>query len=744
MIVCKGERCSAESQYLIVYSLTLPTVAVDPLPATKVNPQEPLTLSGTVSNVGSSQPVAAHWTQIAGPVQIDLTNPGVVAGGSSALAADSDFGSVRLPLVISPDVFYPGTYTFRLTGENSNGTSYRDVTFEVAMPPAGQTALRPLEVFITGGDRVLGATSVATLDAGYSFDPDSSSDTSPGTVTWSCVGPGGAPCLNRDGTPFVFRNGGDDGAVSTTTASGSVSVASRQQVNLMPGPGPDGWEYTITVTVTKGERSTSATTTLTFVNDTLPEVVLRPLTAAQVQDGIDASRQLSYGGASVRASDLVAGAATSTTPVTAVWTQVSGPTFVNLTDPNVLLTPRTFTGNGSLNAPFSLAPNALLPGGDYVFRITATDRNGTASQDLTLHVAVPPGIGSSLPDLDVVLQGGDRLVSQGTTVTLSGALSYDPAAEIDNQTATYQWSCLGPNGSPCLRPDGTPFTFGGSASGAGSSSGSGSGSGSGTNASGSLTGGTIPGGTGAGSAFQDLNLLGGPAPGIEYQITLTVTKGSRVTSETTTVTVVSGQALPTVNIAPLPVAVIDSTRNYTFPATVTTSNPLVPTTARWTQVSGPTLVDMTNSSVVTSGVEFTGVSPLQTPLAFAADTLQPGGTYVFRLTASTPDGATSYQDVTMTVAQVAQFLNTGFHADGTPYQYIVGTLDVDPPQGSAVITTFNLRAAGWVDTDGPLLYQFAYTLGVRRRQRECMTCLSCCLADNTTLCAAAVSLFCTC
>lgn len=145
--------------------------------------------------------------------------------------------------------------------------------------------------------------TTVTLDASLSVDPAGDVDEQPAVVTWACVGPGGRPCLNADGTPLVFSGSfatsaaalaaaaaAAGNASSATSNSGiivgaSASSASSPLQDLALLGSPAGMPYEITVTVAKGARATSASTRVTVVSGrATPLVSLAPLTSATARE----------------------------------------------------------------------------------------------------------------------------------------------------------------------------------------------------------------------------------------------------------------------------------------------------------------------------------------------------------------------------------------------------------------------------------------------------------------------------
>ncbi|RHY29849.1 hypothetical protein DYB32_004809 [Aphanomyces invadans] len=149
--------------------------------------------------------------------------------------------------------------------------------------------------------------------------------------------------------------------------------------------------------------------------------------------------------------------------------------------------------------------------------------------------------------------------------------------------------------------------------------------------------------------------------------------------------------LPALSYAPAKVLNISVSvvQNCTVMLTASVES-LYPYTTMWSQDQGDLVLSSRNSSVGS-----VTLSPFVFPLstmqnAIAANTLTPGKTYIFRLTATDSNGAQGFGTVSITV-----------NSPPTP-----GTLTISPPIGMAIQDQFTLRCENWSDEDQPLQYSF--------------------------------------
>lgn len=225
---------------------------------------------------------------------------------------------------------------------------------------------------IPGGGAVVTDRRPYLLDASSLVrDPDGL----PGvySYSWACATAAGTPCLGPDGAPFAFAASGDppaQGAAQPLLLAGSPPIAAG-----LPGA-PGGTPYNITVTVRKGDRQATASAQITVVAADLPTARPLPLDRPKALPGaplsVTAEVAPALGGGSVSLA----------------WSLVSGPPGGAVIPLSWDLSQTSLPANVTLSIP----GGALLAGGTYVFRLTATGADGgTATTDVTVTVAAPPG-----------------------------------------------------------------------------------------------------------------------------------------------------------------------------------------------------------------------------------------------------------------------------------------------------------------------------------------------------------------
>lgn len=342
--------------------------------------------------------------------------------------------------------------------------------------------------------------------------------------------------------------------------------------------------------------------------------------------------------------------------------------------------------NGARTAALRLPAGVLASGTTYAFTLRACYALAPASAECA--AATVGFAAQSAPLAAGALSGGHAVVSDRRSVVLdasAAAVSPDGSAPGD---LTYAWACATSTGGACLTPTGEPFVFAPPApTGAGSVGGT--------------PGGTPPPPAGL-DPVQALLLAGGQpvadgfpgAPGgINYVISVTVSKGSESTTTTTELRVFSAnlpsaQLLPLARPKALPLAALRLTGQ------VAPAEGEAAARVSWAQVSGPSSASLSWDSEALSG-------PANVTLSIGEGSLLPGGTYVFRLTASGAAGNSS-ADITVAVAAPPAAATDAT----TPVAGVSpGRVEVSPASGVAVTTPFTVRATQWANTDGPLQYQ---------------------------------------
>lgn len=178
-----------------------------------------------------------------------------------------------------------------------------------------------------------------------------------------------------------------------------------------------------------------------------------------------------------------------------------------------------------------------------------------------------------------------------------------------------------------------------------------------------------------------------------------MTKGDRSTTAAGFLIVRSPPSLPIIRLDGLPSGYrVSPSDRLVLGASVQSVAPDL-LALRWTQTAGPP-VDLTDPLVAATAVS----SPSLVVLLPGA--LRQGASYVFTLNATDPAG-TATAELPVSVARAPRGLRGApVGSVAAAVQGGVGTT----ANGVAFVTVFSLSAAGWADEDGPLLYQFQYTM----------------------------------
>ena len=509
-------------------------------------------LQGTGKDVDGTISTYA-WTKVSGPASGTLVSPGSSNTDASGLVA--------------------GTYVFRLTVTDNLGATGSDdiqVTVNAAAPPPNQkpTANAGSDVSITL------PTNTTKLN-GSGTDPD-------GTIasySWTMVsGPAGGSIQ------------------SSTTASTDVN-------SLATGI----YVFRLTVTDDKGATATDDIQ-VTVVNAPPPPVNQVPTTNA----GSDVSITLPTSTTSFTASATDPDGTISTY----AWTEVSGPNTATIQAPA--------TSNTNISG---------LIAGVYVFKMTVKDNGGaTATDDIQVTVNAAP-----VNQAPTTNAGSDVTITLPTSSTSFTATASDP----DGTISTYAWTQVsGPNTAAIQTP--------------------------------------------AASSTNISGLIAGV-----YVFRMTVKdNGGATTADDVQVTVKSATA-PPANQAPTTNAGSDititlPTSSTSFTATASDPDGTISTYA-WTQVSGPN-----TAAIQTPAASSTNVSGLI------------AGVYVFRMTVKDNGGATTADDVQVTVkaatappANQAPTTNAGSDVTITlPTSSTSFTATASDPDGT--ISTY-----AWTQVSGP-------------------------------------------
>jgi Secretion system C-terminal sorting domain/PKD domain len=317
-------------------------------------PVDNTTLNGSGSNDPDGSIVSYTWSKVAGPTQFTIANTNTVTTPVTALV--------------------PGTYKFRLEVKDNLGLTAADTVDVIVTnpPPVNQ-----LPVAKAGNDQTITLpVNTVTLDGSASSDAD-------GTITnynWSKIaGP-------------VFFN-------VTSTGSAITTVTSLAQGT-----------YSFQLTVTDNSGATAKDTVNIVVLAAPPPPNVPPVANA----GTDQAITLPVNNA------VLDGSASTDVDGTInkyVWNKIAGPASFNITNVNIATT--SVTG---------------LVQGNYSFQLIVTDNNGATAKDtvnITVFAAPPP------PNLPPVAKAGpDQLITLPlNSITLDGTASLD----ADGTITTFLW-----------------------------------------------------------------------------------------------------------------------------------------------------------------------------------------------------------------------------------------------------------------------------------------------------------------
>lgn len=293
-------------------------------------------------------------------------------------------------------------------------------------------------------------------------------------------------------------------------------------------------------------------------------------------------------------------------------------------------------------ASLQVPGSALVAGNTYVLEVTAFAEGRPSARRTTEATIVV-----ERAPLAVVVSGGNRTVGEETPFTLSAATSRDP--DDNSALNAFTWTCS--------IVSGTDLAIGGDC------------------------GLTLP-------PESEITLAAGVLPPGVFRFEVTGSKDTREAAASVEVTVEAG-SIPAVSIegegptasALLPGAKFEVSDPLELAGSAT-SDVAGSLTWSWT-VTGPGQLDLSDPSISSTGAD--------TPaLLLAPNALAEGATYRFELTVRDADGG---------LGKAAVELTTNAGPQG-------GTLSAQPVTGTALTTEFAINAAGWVDDDGALSYQF--------------------------------------
>jgi len=405
-------------------------------------------LSGSASDDGlPSNSLTTTWSQLSGPGTVNF-------GNASSATTSASFST-------------DGTYVLRLTASDGDLSSSDDVTITVDPEPVVNQA----PTVSAGADQSIELPNSATLNGSANDDELPSNSL---TTTWSQLsGPGTASFTNAsstttavsfstDGT-YVLRLTASDGDLSSSddvtitvapqapvnqaptvsagtdqsvdlpssaTLSGSASDDGLPSNNLtvswsqLSGPGVASFAnansasttvsfssdgvYTLRLTASDGDLSSSDDVTIT-VNPQAP-VNQAPTVSAGNDQTIELPNSTSLNGS---ASDD----GLPSNNLTVNWSQVSGPGTASFSNANSTTSTASFTADGV-----------------YVLRLTASDGDLSASDDVTVTVNAQPPVNTA-PSANA---GADQVVTLPDSVNLAGSSSDDglPSGVLNNSWST--------------------------------------------------------------------------------------------------------------------------------------------------------------------------------------------------------------------------------------------------------------------------------------------------------------------
>ncbi|KAK3241696.1 hypothetical protein CYMTET_48565 [Cymbomonas tetramitiformis] len=221
-----------------------------------------------------------------------------------------------------------------------------------------QVKSEPLVALIQGGFVQTGAGIPVELDAGVSYDPDGA----PGEMTYSWT------CMRTDAAapdPYC-RSAADSALLPATLSASLLSLA-------LLGATGEGAQYTLVCQVRKGDRRASASTTVSIREGSLAVPAITPL-----RQKLAANSKLTLTAQVASLSPETLSLHWSLRPLAA------SPDTVELAE--VAATPLDLTN-------LVVRADSLMPGGVYLFTLTAEDGHGSAQTTLQVRVNSPPHSG---------------------------------------------------------------------------------------------------------------------------------------------------------------------------------------------------------------------------------------------------------------------------------------------------------------------------------------------------------------
>ena len=321
-------------------SNTAPTVNAGPdqtitLPA-------PATLDGTVTDDGLPLPttLTTTWTQLTGPGTTTFTNPTTVDTTATFSTA--------------------GTYTLRLTANDTALTTTDDITITVNPQPPSNTA----PTVNAGPDQTITLPAPATLDGTVTDDGLPLPTTL--TTTWTqLTGPGTTTFTNP----------------TTVDTTATFSTAGTYTLRLTANDTALTTTDDITITVNPQPPSNTAPTVNAGPDQTITLPAPATLDGTVTDDGLPLP-----------------------TTLTTTWTQLTGPGTTTFTNPTTVDTTATFSTAGT-----------------YTLRLTANDTALTTTDDITITVNPQPPSNTA----PTVNAGPDQTITLPAPATLDGTVTDD-------------------------------------------------------------------------------------------------------------------------------------------------------------------------------------------------------------------------------------------------------------------------------------------------------------------------------
>ena len=313
-------------------------------------------------------------------------------GAARTLLSVAGNRTVAPGLKLSPGQMRPGlTYEFVLIGALAS-----DAASNSSARTSVQALAAPLRVVLPnqGGLRVVGASNALVLDASSSYDPDNT--TEPEKYTWTC-----AILASQNSTLHGSACRDYAGKVLVLPLAGKITVAN--------GTLPANTTMMFTTHYAKGTRNASAAVSIRVEGGTLPEVDIKAPSCKSCRSAGSLSVRVR-----VNPTDelILSGSAQSSAGggIGYRWSQTNGdidPREFGSSAPGLVF------GTPLTQSTLLINAGGLSPGGEYTFRLTGTDRWGSAYAEMALVVNSVPTSGtvSVLPAEGVAFQTNFKVLA---------------------------------------------------------------------------------------------------------------------------------------------------------------------------------------------------------------------------------------------------------------------------------------------------------------------------------------------